>query len=243
MKKLFLFIGVCFITLSINAQQHLYQGTVFNITKERKTDWFVRVGMTMNNATGGDLKEVEEEYDASFGTNVGYDISVGFNRKMGSSGIYWGMEYGLGTRGYKASIKNDEDETSCKVLNHGVKISPFTLGFKYGFTDKLKVDAHLGAYVSCDFASSATDFNYDSFNYGDYFIEPYFDDVFFDAGIQAGIGIWYGRFNLDLIYQRGFMSDFVNVKYRDDYYYESYGASYENKFYSSNFTIRLGVSF
>ncbi len=240
MKKLFLFISVCVITFSATAQ--LVQGTIVNQIKERKTDWFVRVGMTMNNATGGDLKEVEKKYDASFGTNVGYDISVGFNRKIGSSGIYWGMEYGFGTRGYKASIKNDKEDTTSKLLSHNFKISPFTLGFKYGFTDKLKVDAHLGAYASCDFASSADHFDYDSFDAGDYFIEPYFEDIFFDAGIQAGIGVWYGRFNLDFIYQRGFMSDFINVIY-NDYYGYYYGSSYERDFYSSNFTIRLGVSF
>ncbi len=36
-------------------------------------------------------------------------------------------------------------------MAHNVQVSPFTFGYKYNITDALAVDAHLGAYVSCDY--------------------------------------------------------------------------------------------
>lgn len=59
----------------------------------------------------------------------------------------------------------------------------------------------------------------------------------FDAGIQVGIGVWYGRWNLDFAYERGFCS-FYN-------YENMLGAKPEKSLSlaSSNVLIRLGFAF
>jgi hypothetical protein len=58
----------------------------------------------------------------------------------------------------------------------------------------------------------------------------------FDAGIQAGVGVWYKKFNFDITYQRGFVSACdVMIDWSDS------DASY--KVFSSNLMLRVGYSF
>ena len=136
------------------------------------------------------------------GSKLGYNFVYGFQKPLGSIGTYWGMEFGLGSR-----------------------VSPFTFGYKYNITDALAVDAHLGAYVSCDYVgkikekeSYQGDSEETSVNMGDWE-----DWKRVDAGMNIGVGIWYDRFNLDFTYQRGFIKTW--------------------ECNTSNVLIRLGVAF
>lgn len=233
MKK-FLFTATLAVVACLTASAQLVQSTMFNEQKkENNTMWFLRVGMAMNNYAGND--DFADE-DDEMGAKVGYDFSVGFHKPIADFGMYWGMEFGLGTRGYKMSYESDEGDYSSKnsILAHNVKISPITLGYKYSVTDWLKIDAHIGGYVSFDYAGKYKwereymgDTEDDDYNFSD----DYFDDYNrFDAGIQAGVGLWFDRFNLDFTYQRGFIG-----MYDWDSEYDSPK--------SSNFMIRLGVAF
>ena len=110
-------------------------------------------------------------------------------------------------------------------MGHNVQVSPFTFGYKYNITDALAVDAHLGAYVSCDYVgkikekeSYQGDSEETSVNMGDWE-----DWKRVDAGMNIGVGIWYDRFNLDFTYQRGFIKTW--------------------ECNTSNVLIRLGVAF
>ena len=89
----------------------------------------------------------------------------------------------------------------------------------------MAVDAHLGAYVSCDYVgkikekeSYQGDSEETSVNMGDWE-----DWKRVDAGMNIGVGIWYDRFNLDFTYQRGFIKTW--------------------ECNTSNVLIRLGVAF
>ncbi|MCM1452405.1 MAG: porin family protein [Clostridium sp.] len=115
-------------------------------------------------------------------SKLGFDVDFGFNKYFGASNLYWGMELGVGTRG--TGVKDGDGFTG-----YNVKYSPFTIGYKFPITGAIKIDPHFGGYASYDFTHT-----------NDVELE---ND--FDAGIQAGVGLWYGRINLDFMYQRGFV--------------------------------------
>ena len=132
---------------------------------------------------------------------------------------------GSGSRGWKVEENESDYEYSLSLMAHNVQVSPFTFGYKYNITDALAVDAHLGAYVSCDYVgkikekeSYQGDSEETSVNMGDWE-----DWKRVDAGMNIGVGIWYDRFNLDFTYQRGFIKTW--------------------ECNTSNVLIRLGVAF
>lgn len=192
---------------------------------EKNTMWYGRIGMSFNNVAG-----MPSDYNAS--SKTGMDLDFGFHKNIGESGAYWGMEFGVGTRGceWKTEDHWDSDETiKSSVSTWNIKYSPATFGYKYSVTDDLKIDGHLGIYASYDFTSTYkndgeeidlddTDFDYQKF----------------DAGLQVGVGVWYKRFNLDFTYQRGFLPVATVWNYDEDE---------EKDLHSSNFMIRLGIAF
>ncbi|MDD6900884.1 MAG: outer membrane beta-barrel protein [bacterium] len=228
MKKILVIAVAAFIGASASAQ--IVQSTMLNIKKEKKTTWYVRAGVSINNAAGEATKALKDE-ECSVGSKMGYDFSIGFQRRIGNSGLYWGEELGLGTRGAKASYSDEEGEEKNSLLAHNVKYQPLMLGFKYGITDDIKVDAHVGGFVSYDFAGTGkTEWSEDGSE--DASISELDEDFGYqrlDAGVQAGIGVWYKRYNFDISYQKGFISvsDYIDNK----------------NVYSSNLMIRLGIAF
>lgn len=239
MKKLLFALSMVVIAIGANAQVMKSR----TIVKEKtKTMWYGRIGLSINNIAGGnDFAEYnsDEDVKASIRPKAGMDINVGFQRAIGKSGIYWGMELGFGTRGgsYREAWYQDSeylgDEIS-SITTWNLKYSPFTFGYKYSITDDLKLDAHLGIYASYDFAGKGrTKFGEDdedaTSTLGE--LSDEYDYLAFDAGMQIGIGAWWKHFNLDFTYQRGF------VPCGRVYGYNEY------TLYSSNFMIRLGYSF
>ena len=67
----------------------------------------------------------------------------------------------------------------------------------------------------------------ESISWGDFADYASVDYNAYDVGLNAGVGFWYDRFNLDFCYQRGFIDAFSD----------------SNGFKTSNFMIRLGVAF
>lgn len=236
----------------------------------KKTEWIFRIGPSFNNRTGDYNKTFKEtnsyfevyenlfsgsgysESTASLGSQVGLDVSIAFNRAIGLSGLYWGMEAGLASRGQSTKIserhhsednwdnydyKNDNYKvTKTSLLLWNVKLSP-SIGYKYKLTKDIRLDAHLGAFVSYDlFGKSETKVTTthvetdvpttSSTDKSKFKLKDFKDFSKIDAGAMAGIGVWWKRFNLDFAYQRGF----INMNKKGE----------KNSAFSSNFIIRLG---
>lgn len=143
--------------------------------------------------------------------------------------MYWGMEGGLGSTGTKYKVIHyDYYDAEFTEIRHQIHISPITIGWKYAFTDKISVDVHTGLFASVDYAGKQTgedeDEEYDV-KMGDW------EDGYkrFDIGMRIGTGIWYDRYNLDLTWQRGFISRWETPEY--------------DKCVTSNIMLRLGISF
>lgn len=247
MKKLLLIVATAFMAISASAQVM----SSYSYSKSKtSTVWYARLGVSFNNIAGaGEAISLANEYSTdeaySLGSKAGMDIDFGFQRPISNFGLYWGMELGIGTRGFstKYTEKDAYDgdyESKGSMLAWNVKYSPFTFGYKYSLTDDVKLDAHIGAFVSYDFAGKKISY---SDNDGDKWeattedLEDDYDYLAFDAGMQIGVGVWYKRLNLDLTYQRGF------VPAAKIYYYDKDANSVEKSLHSSNFMIRLGVAF
>lgn len=254
---------------AMGANAQIARSTMFQAPeRENNTMWYIRAGVSINNAAAnGDLKDTfkdsDGKTDTGFGSKAGYDIEFGFNKNIGSTTAYWGMEFGFGTRGYSQKFEyndtygTESDQWAIKnsLLAHRFKLMPVMFGYKYGITDKIKLDAHLGVWLSIDMAASYktekeysyTDTAYpedneyykekESYSIGD--LKNSDDEGYynrFDAGIQAGIGVWYGRWNLDFSYERGFCS-FYN-------YEKMVGSTAKDcSLAASNVLIRLGFAF
>ncbi len=266
MKKVFFAAVVALTAMGANAQ--IARSTMFQAPeRENNVMWYVRAGVSINNAAGnGDFKDAYKDEngktDTGLGSKAGYDVVFGFNKSIASTDAYWGMEFGFGTRGYSQKFEGSESwnysgvQASSSYMNkesllaHKFKITPVMFGYKYPVTDKIKIDAHLGAFLSIDMAAtlkteyessinfpSNPDYNEyesgsESYSIGD--LEDSEGDSFynrFDVGIQAGIGVWYGRWNLDFTYERGFCGI-----YKNDYLGDA-------NISASNAIIRLGFAF
>lgn len=206
-----------------------------------KTVWIIRAGANFNSATG-DWKDMVKEgwkdshkidqKDGSFPSNTSFDVSVAFNKSINKHPLYWGMELGLSTRGYKTTAEWESGHTSSTwgdYIGHRIKqdqsltaylvnFTPIMFGYKYDLLSNMTLDAHIGGFVSYDFAGNLKDYNYDwqtssgkdrvkesttKTKLGD--LSEYRR---LDAGLNVGIGFWYGHFNLDFSWQKGFINMF-----------------------------------
>ncbi len=214
MKKVLLFTAVAFLYVGM-LQAQIVSSRSVSIKSEKQpseTMWYMRAGLNMAGLAGSDTE--------GLGKKAAYDITIGFEKMLSDMGLYWGMDYGLGSRGYKISESGYEES----ILNHNIQVSPFTFGWNYGILDNVKVDVHLGAFALYDFAGKGkVSYGGEEESYG---ISDYEGWQRFDAGLNAGFGIWYNRLNLDFTFQRGFVA-----------------AIEDAKAYTSNFMIRLGVAF
>lgn len=228
------------------------------VKSKKATTWYGRIGMSVNNVAGAnDVVEaiMDGEGKGSLGSRVGMDIDFGFQRPISNFGLYWGMELGIGTRGGSVKLEYEDEDGSSDgeekghITTWNVKYSPFTFGYKYAVTDDIRLDGHIGAYVSYDFAGkSHWDWgDNDTEELGISKLKDRYDFQAFDAGMQVGLGVWWKRFNLDFTYQRGFVPA-AKVGVAHYIYNQIYGgymmSGYdEHNIYSSNFMIRLGVAF
>lgn len=221
--------------MGLSAQAQLMRSTTFYEKERVPATWYLRAGMSVNNVAGAN-EFTDNREGRSIGSKLGYDIAIGFQKPFQDGGFYWGMEFGLGTGGAKNEMETESSYVyKQSYVAHNIKLTPLLFGYKYAFSDVLSLDVHLGAFGGFAYAgkgkedqkwSSTSEEEKDSNEYGiDHAL-----DTRFDAGIQAGVGVWLSRFNVDLTYQRGFMS--INPV--------MFGYEYGK---SSNLILRVGVSF
>lgn len=213
MKKVSLFFAALLFCAGIQAQ--IVTSSSRRITTTTRTPstttHYMRLGLNFMHYTGDGAEGLDGK--------LGYDFTLGFQKPIGTSGLYWGMEYGLGSRGASYS---EDDYYEESIMCHNIHFSPFNMGFKYNVSGKWSVDPHLGAYVSADYIGKAK--WEEEGRKGDSSMSDWEDYNRIDVGLRVGIGVWYDRFNLDLTYQRGFLESFDETN-------------------SSNLMLRLGVAF
>lgn len=229
--------------LSVIAYEANSQSNILNLPEfnSGKAIWMVKVGLDFNTAVG-EWKDTQIDswekthknlpLDASFPSRTSFNVAAGFNKSFGSHPLYWGMELGVGTRGYNANAhwsKSTVSSTFGDVIAHTIKqnigltaynidFKPFTLGYKYIFLERMALDVHASAFVSFDFAGQQKIYNYDYQLSANVPREKEDENKIkisdldkyqrIDAGINIGIGYWFGHFNLDFSWQRGFINMF-----------------------------------
>lgn len=175
-------------------------------------------------------------YSGDFKRTLGGSLSIGFNKSFGSSPLYWGMELGVATRSYKgeanwgygasSSVSGGYDShTKAQTITlnaFNAQFTPICIGYRHIINDNMAVDIHVGGFASYDFAgkykSEYEDHVYSTSKYGNNIKDTNTDtstdigdlDGYrnYDFGATGGIGFWFGHFNVDVSYQRGFISVF-----------------------------------
>jgi hypothetical protein len=212
MKKiLLLFAMVSFVCTGIQAQIVSSRSVGIESTPQRpsETMWFLRGGLNMTGFAGDGADGLDRK--------ASYSIAIGFQKPITDIGAYWGMDFGLNSRGAK------EDEL--KIMANNIQVSPFTFGWKYGITDDFAIDGHIGAFIGFDYLGKIK-WDDESIGMGDWKDDLGLEWNRFDAGMNIGFGVWYDRFNLDFTFQRGFVE-----------------AIKDGETYTSNIMLRLGVAF
>ena len=196
----------------------------------------------------------KSKWDGDFKNSLGGTISFGFQKSFTKIPLYWGAELGIGMRGYKSeaewkysnksSISGGYDshtkESKEKLNAFNTQLSP-SIGYQYKLGNNMAIDAHIGGFVSYDMfgklKNELADHVYISSKYGTTnkkdkdSNETKISDIDkyqnFDAGLNVGIGFWYGHFNIDFSWKRGF------IKILDT----------DSDLYSNNIILRLGYAF
>lgn len=210
-KSLLLFVMTLLVCSGIQAQIVSSRSVGIESTPQRpsETMWYLRGGLNMAGFAGDGAE--------GMGRKAAYNFAVGFQKPITNIGTYWGMDFGLGSRGWKI------DEL--KTMTNNLQVSPFTFGWKYGITDDFFIDGHIGGFISFDYLGKMK-YDGESISMGDWEDELDIEWNRFDAGMNIGFGIWYDRFNLDFTFQRGFVE-----------------AATDSEAYTSNIMLRLGVAF
>lgn len=257
MKKIALFVLWCIAWSAVHAQGVLTLPD-FN---SGKAVWFVRAGASFSSVTGSGVDNQKDAWrkggnNGNFSRLFGGNIMFGFNKSFEKSPVYWGMELGVGMRGYKTEAEKSNSgsvasagnyrsyskTTDSNELNaYNAQFSPISIGYKYQFNDMLAVDIHVGGFASYDFAGKLkSEHTYNmtsSSQYGgstqskDNSSSTNIGDIdgyrHHDFGVIAGAGVWVGHINLEFTWQRGFVSIYKG----------------SNKLFNNSFQLRLGYAF
>ncbi len=241
-----------------------------------KAVWVLRAGVGFNGVAGS-AKETQDaiwdngKWDGNFKSATGYVVSIGFNKSFGTHPLYWGMGLDLAMRGYKTSAEWSKSGTSqvsggsdyhkkteeMTLSTYNVQFSPFTIGYKYTFLERMAADVHLGAYASYDFAgdfkthmtdqivSTSKYGNRNDFNENESKVK--IGDLAgmrkYDVGINLGVGYWFGHFNLDFTWQRGFIPIYEGGDNEISVGGKKGNKREQGNFFSNNFQLRLGYAF
>lgn len=210
-KTLLLLVMALYVCSGIQAQIVSSRSVGIESTPQRpsETMWYLRGGLNMAGFAGDGAEGMDRK--------AAYNFAIGFQKPISTIGAYWGMDFGLGSRGYAVE--------ELKMMTNNIQVSPFTFGWKYGITDNFYVDGHVGAFAGFDYIGKMK-YDDESISMGDWEDELGLEWNRFDAGMNIGFGIWYGRMNLDFTFQRGFVE-----------------AVSESEAYTSNIMLRLGVAF
>ena len=208
MKNLFLFIAMAAATVLANAQivsSDSRQVTRIDEPKvEREPSGKVRffhAGIGTNIFKGDDCDDLEN--------NLGYQFGFQFQKPMGSIGFFRGMDFSIGTRGWKFTEENYYGDYEAKLQAWNVQWSPFLFGYAIEPTKWLSIRPQMGIYLSVDFGGNFKfddDGESDDYSIWDY--EGVEDDDYFplDAGLHWGADIVFNkRVVLGVTFQKGFI--------------------------------------
>jgi hypothetical protein len=196
MKKLFLVVVAAVLICSTVSAQLVTTKTVSESESESKTIWILRSGLTVATLAG----------DGGKGSKSlsGYNAGIEFNHSFGESGVYWGSGLLFGNKG-------------CKDFSVAKLDIPLNFGYKYRVADNIKIDGHAGGYVGYDLFGGIKD-GPKIADINDYNRLTY--------GLQFGAGVWLGKWNLDISYQKG-LSETIK----------------DSEAYESNILFRVGYAF
>lgn len=176
-----------------------------------------------------------EKWEGSFPVLTGFNVGFGFDKSYGKSPLYGGLYVNFGTAGYKtkATKSSDNPYTSSSGVHAGqssytekiytldmynVSLSPTLIGYKYKINRSMMVGAHCGGFASYNLFGNLrynyyqhVHYYYDGSNKSSHDksktkISDMEDLSKFDAGLNLGAGFYYGRFNIDFSWIRGFVS-------------------------------------
>lgn len=230
MKKLFI-VSLALLTSLIAQAQIVSSSSRSIIVKpvERNTVFYLKGGLAFQTWTGKDAKSFGNN-DKNPGSGVGYDVLFGFQKDFSFlNGLYWGPEIGIGSRGFRTSVSEDEASESITAMMNALKITPVQLGYKYNITNLLTIDAHIGFLMSVDLFGGMY-FKYSDGNESDSSSKNLSElDGYkrFDIGINPGITLWIGELGVDFTYQKGFLSIVGD----------------QGKLYAQNLLLRLAYKF
>lgn len=213
MKKIILLVSAMAIALNAHAQftGSSSRSSFGGAGSSESFSCYVKAGLSLNSCTlsGSLYDQAKSQASITSGSVTGYNAVFGC-RLFERQGLYYGMEAGVGTRGMNLSTVELSSGIADNILVrlHGLKASPVILGYSLDFNDFIALDAHIGAFLSYDFAgkgiststysgsvqTSTSDLNdMDAMNR-------------FDVGIHPGITLWIGSVGIDFAYQLGFIS-------------------------------------
>lgn len=218
MRRVFLILSLAFVSVGAFAQ-NVYSHSESNRSEKKKVDnIYFKIGPSFMTYRWSEGEQSLRK--------AGYELIVGFQKKFGTKGLYWGAEGGFSSSGFRHA-RVDEYEQS--EMRHSILISPAIVGYKQNLTERISFDAHLELYASVDYAGK-TKYEEEEQEEVETKMGDWKDFSRFDMGLRMGLGLWYDRYNLDLTWQRGFISRW------DDKYYDC-------SMYTSNIMLRLGISF
>ena len=127
MKKVLSMVAALLLCVGTQAQIVSSRSAIVKTEKQASsTQWFLRAGLNIMNFSGDGAEGAD--------SNIGYNATFGYQKPLGSTGGYWGMEFGLGSRGFKV------DDTKC--MAHNIQYSPFTFGWKFAVADNVLLIFH-----------------------------------------------------------------------------------------------------
>lgn len=225
MKKIFAFVIAAMVAVATNAQ--IVSSTSKLISAKEKTESlkFFHFGIGTNTFQGLD------EFDGAgpaFGLRFGYQ----FQKPMGEKGFFRGMDFSIGTRGFK--YEEEENRWSLKAWN--LQWIPFFFGYDFHPVNDVSIRPQLGVYIAMDFGGKFKYEGLDEYGHPDYSedlsIWDYEGTDYNYYGEYAPYDLGY-VFGCDVIYQQRWLAGISFQKGFFPYDTEESGSAF-------NFLVRVG---
>lgn len=207
-------------------------------------------------------------YDFSFGFNKSFGggpVFWGMELSLAMRGYgYDASKYVTADNVQMGAYHHVNWQQVYSLKTYTVQLTPITVGYRYSFLERMAAEVHVGGFASYDFAGNNKFDNIKVTNswstgvYGkpgsitkdesSYFSGSIGDNEHhhrFDAGMNLGVGVWFGRFNIDFTWQRGFIpmddmgDDKVEIKQKKG---KAESVKLDN-LYSNSFQLRVGYAF
>ncbi|MBP5571105.1 MAG: outer membrane beta-barrel protein [Bacteroidales bacterium] len=187
MKKLFITLFMAAIPLLAFAQTEAQTNENLEV--------YVLGGLNMHSITG-------EDYNAADNRGFGYNIVFGYQKPLGQNeNLFYGYEVGMGTRG-SWTVKDGVDS---KMVDHAIQIG-INLIYRIRISDKETLDFHVGEATTMDmFGKTVATAKVGGETYtSESKLKDYGTGFrMSDITLVPGVTFWYGKFGVDISWQRG----------------------------------------